>query len=44
VALPQAAVPLHIFEARYRVLFSTLLAGADGCVTIAAAPYASTRI
>jgi hypothetical protein len=25
------AVPLNIFEARYRVLFNTLLAGADGC-------------
>jgi len=25
-----AQVPLTIFEARYRVLFSTLLAGAEG--------------
>lgn len=30
VALPSASVPLHIFEARYRVLFSTLLAGSEG--------------
>lgn len=30
VALPFSQVPLHIFEARYRVLFSTLLAGEDG--------------
>lgn len=30
VALPSATVPLMIFEARYRVLFSTLLAGMDG--------------
>ena len=30
VALPASDVPLQIFEARYRVLFSTLLAGADG--------------
>jgi len=30
VALPAAQTPLHIFEARYRVLFSTLLAGDDG--------------
>lgn len=30
VALPQADVPLQIFEARYRVLFSTLLAGEEG--------------
>ena len=27
VALPYGVVPLHIFEARYRVLFSTLLHG-----------------
>ena len=30
VALPAASVPLMIFEARYRVLFSTLLDGMDG--------------
>ena len=30
VALPAADVPLQIFEARYRVLFATLLAGAQG--------------
>jgi Lon protease-like protein len=30
VALPSANTPLQIFEARYRVLFSTLLAGVDG--------------
>lgn len=30
VALPQADVPLQIFEARYRVLFNTLLAGEEG--------------
>lgn len=30
VALPSADVPLQIFEARYRVLFSTLMSGADG--------------
>ncbi|EFN59067.1 hypothetical protein CHLNCDRAFT_137801 [Chlorella variabilis] len=30
VALPAADVPLQIFEARYRVLFSTLMAGAKG--------------
>lgn len=30
VALPSADVPLQIFEARYRVLFSTLMAGAKG--------------
>jgi ATP-dependent Lon protease len=30
VALPAATVYLNIFEARYRVLFSTLLSGADG--------------
>jgi Lon protease-like protein len=30
VALPAADVPLQIFEARYRVLFSTLLAGEAG--------------
>lgn len=30
VALPAANTPLQIFEARYRVLFSTLLAGLDG--------------
>ena len=30
VALPAAQCPLHIFEARYRVLFSTLLAGSQG--------------
>ena len=29
VALPAANTPLQIFEARYRVLFSTLLAGLD---------------
>jgi len=27
VALPDGVVPLHIFEARYRVLFNTLLHG-----------------
>ena len=32
VAFPGADVPLHIFEARYRVLFNTLLDGADECV------------
>ena len=26
-------MPLNIFEARYRVLFNTLLAGAEGCVS-----------
>ncbi|KAL4859539.1 LON peptidase N-terminal domain and RING finger protein 3 [Chlorella vulgaris] len=30
VALPATEVPLQIFEARYRVLFSTLMAGAEG--------------
>ncbi|KAL4430787.1 hypothetical protein ABPG75_006043 [Micractinium tetrahymenae] len=30
VALPAADVPLQIFEARYRVLFSTLMAGMPG--------------
>lgn len=30
VAFPTAQVPLTIFEARYRVLFSTLLAGEEG--------------
>jgi Lon protease-like protein len=30
VALPAAECPLHIFEARYRVLFSTLLSGSEG--------------
>lgn len=30
VALPAAQCPLHIFEARYRVLFSTLLDGSEG--------------
>lgn len=30
VALPAATVPLQIFEARYRVLFSTLLSGLEG--------------
>lgn len=30
VALPAATVPLMIFEARYRVLFSTLLSGMEG--------------
>jgi len=30
VALPSAEVPLQIFEARYRVLFNTLLAGESG--------------
>lgn len=30
VALPAASCPLHIFEARYRVLFSTLLDGTEG--------------
>lgn len=30
VALPGTSVPLQIFEARYRVLFSTLLDGSDG--------------
>ncbi|QDZ18601.1 ATP-dependent Lon protease [Chloropicon primus] len=30
VALPFSNVPLHIFEARYRVLFSTLLYGEEG--------------
>ncbi|CAG9460446.1 unnamed protein product [Pedinophyceae sp. YPF-701] len=30
VALPSTVTPLHIFEARYRVLFSTLMDGADG--------------
>jgi len=29
VALPGSSVPLNIFEARYRVLFSTLLSGLD---------------
>jgi len=29
VAMPKATVPLHIFEARYRVLFNTLLDGAE---------------
>ncbi|GAX85660.1 hypothetical protein CEUSTIGMA_g13075.t1 [Chlamydomonas eustigma] len=30
VALPAATVPLMIFEARYRVLFNTLLSGMEG--------------
>ncbi|KAI8110970.1 hypothetical protein M9434_004544 [Picochlorum sp. BPE23] len=30
VALPASQCPLHIFEARYRVLFSTLLDGDEG--------------
>ncbi|MEW5310419.1 MAG: hypothetical protein WDW38_002218 [Sanguina aurantia] len=30
VALPEATVPLVVFEARYRVLFNTLLAGSPG--------------
>ncbi len=30
VALPSASVPLQIFEPRYRVLFNTLLDGAEG--------------
>ncbi|GFH32734.1 Lon N-terminal domain-containing protein, partial [Haematococcus lacustris] len=30
VALPSQTVPLMIFEARYRVLFSTLLHGEEG--------------
>lgn len=30
VAMPATTVPLNIFEARYRVLFNTLLAGDDG--------------
>lgn len=30
VAFPCANTPLHIFEARYRVLFTTLLHGSDG--------------
>ena len=34
VAFPSSTVPLQIFEARYRVLFSTLLAGDDKCVTL----------
>ena len=29
VALPGSSIPLNIFEARYRVLFSTLLSGDD---------------
>lgn len=32
VAFPSSTMPLQIFEARYRVLFSTLLAGEEGCV------------
>jgi hypothetical protein len=31
VALPHTEFPLNIFEARYRVLFNTILAGADEC-------------
>ena len=34
VALPASDVPLQIFEARYRVLFSTLLAGEEGCAPV----------
>jgi Lon protease-like protein len=30
VALPTIECPLQIFEARYRVLFTTLLAGSEG--------------
>ena len=30
VALPMFEIPLHIFEARYRALFNTLLHGNEG--------------
>lgn len=30
VALPAVTVPLHIFEPRYRVLFNTIMSGAEG--------------
>lgn len=46
VAFPHADVPLHIFEARYRVLFSTLLQGDDGIdegLVSAEKPWAGTR-
>ena len=29
VAIPSCEVPLHIFEARYRILFNTLMYGED---------------
>lgn len=37
VALPAADFPLQIFEARYRVLFHTLLDGEEGCEFTSAA-------
>lgn len=46
VALPTADVPLQIFEARYRVLFSTLMAGSEGIdegLVSADKPWAGTR-
>lgn len=33
VAMPCGSMPLHIFEARYRVLFATLLEGSEGVNT-----------
>ena len=46
VALPSATVPLMIFEARYRVLFSTLLAGMPGVeegLVQAESPFCGTK-
>eukprot|EP00899_Mesostigma_viride_P025003 jgi/Mesvir1/5688/Mv15703-RA.1 len=46
VAMPGVEVPLHIFEARYRVLFNTLLQGEDGLeegLIDATSPYAGTK-
>lgn len=46
VALPAATVYLNIFEARYRVLFNTLLAGSDDLeegLVDTESPYCGTR-
>jgi len=46
VAHPSVIVPLNIFEARYRVLFSTLLAGSPGLeegLVNEESPFAATR-
>eukprot|EP00775_Hariotina_reticulata_P008862 gene8862-9041_t len=46
VAMPHAVMPLMIFEARYRVLFNTLLAGSDNVeegLVQADSPYAGTK-
>lgn len=46
VALPVALVPLRIFEARYRVLFNTLLDGCSGIedgLVIKESPFAGTK-